>query len=155
MRKILGLAAVVIASLALSACDTKSAASVTHSVQGLETASGTFYGASDHATSGTASIFRVDGQWVVSFGSDFSFDGAPDPHVALGHDGYRADATLGKLSSNNGAQVYAIPGGLDLVRKVLGAARHREAEAALTPLTGGQRQGRSPGWRGLDPGRAS
>jgi hypothetical protein len=121
MRKILGLAAVVIASLALSACDiarsapeAKSAASVTHSVQGLETASGTFYGASDHATSGTASIFRVDGQWVVSFGSDFSFDGAPDPHVALGHDGYRADATLGKLSSNNGAQVYAIPDNLDV-----------------------------------------
>lgn len=65
-------------------------------------------------TSGTASIVRVDGQWVVSLGSDFSFDGAPDPHVALGHNGYRAGASLGKLSSNQGAQVYAIPDSLDV-----------------------------------------
>jgi hypothetical protein len=115
------LAAVVIGSLALSACDiarsadeAKSVSTITHAVQGLETASGTFHGASGHATSGTASIFRVDGQWVVSLGSDFSFDGAPDPHVALGHDGYRADATLGKLSSNHGAQLYAIPSNLDV-----------------------------------------
>ena len=123
MTRILGLAAAIITSLALSACgmaqsasapEAKSSSSVTHSVEGLETASGTFEGASGHVTSGTASIFRVDGQWVVSLGSDFSFDGAPDPHVALGHNGYRADATLGKLASNHGAQAYTIPANLDV-----------------------------------------
>ena len=38
---------------------------------------------------------------------DFSFDGAPDPHVALGNDGYKKEASLALLSSNNGKQVYA------------------------------------------------
>ena len=88
MTRLPGLAAVVVASVALSACgmaqsesmpEPGTASSVTHSVQGLETASGTFEGARGHMTSGTASIFRVDGQWVVSLGSDFSFDGAPTP----------------------------------------------------------------------------
>lgn len=123
MTRILGLAAVVIASVTLSACgmaqsefvpEPKSAFSITDSVEWLETASGTFEGASGHMTSGTVSIFRVDGQWVVSLGNDFSFDGAPDPHVALGHNGYRAEATLDELASNQGAQSYTIPANLDV-----------------------------------------
>jgi len=120
MKKLLSMTAVLAASVALGACEpaytTASAptAAVTHSVHGLETATGSFQGASQHATSGTASVFRADGHWVVSLGSDFSFDGAPDPHVALGHDGYMQNATLGKLSSNHGAQVYMIPDSLDV-----------------------------------------
>lgn len=121
MNRILGATAVIVTSLGLAACDLaqpaaeqSSAPAVIHSAHGLETATGAFHGASGHTTQGTASVFRVDGEWVVSLGSDFSFDGAPDPHVALGHDGYRADATLGKLTSNNGAQVYAIPANLDV-----------------------------------------
>jgi len=78
------------------------------------TARGTFVGKSDHITTGHASIGRVDGQWVVILEDDFVFDGAPDPHVALGSSGYRKDASLALLSSNNGKQVYAIPAGLDV-----------------------------------------
>jgi hypothetical protein len=121
MNKLLSLTAILAIPVALAACEPARhpaapapAAAVTHSVQGLETATGTFHGASNHATSGTASVFRVNGHWVVSLGSDFSFDGAPDPHVALGHDGYLKTASLGKLRSNHGAQVYMIPDSLDV-----------------------------------------
>ena len=124
MTNLTGLALAAVASFALAACEpartslaSSSLASSTtaaHSVQGIETASGSLHGASGHVTSGTASVFLEDGQWVVSLGSDFSFDGAPDAHVALGHDGYRKDAQLGALKSNNGSQVYVIPANLDV-----------------------------------------
>lgn len=108
------------AILALAACTPAAstgggaAAALSHAIAGTETASGTFAGASDHVTTGHASIFLSEGKWYVSLGSDFAFDGAPDPHVALGHDGYRADATLARLASNSGAQVYEIPATLDV-----------------------------------------
>ena len=124
MKNLTGLALAAVASITLAACvpaGTASAPSkpahsktVAHAAQGLETASGTFRGKSGHATTGTASVFRVDGQWVVSLGSDFTFDGAPDPRVALGHNGYSKNASLGLLRSNSGAQVYAIPDNLDV-----------------------------------------
>ena len=78
------------------------------------TASGSFVGKSKHVTKGQASIARLGKQWVVILGEDFSFDGAPDPHVALGSDGYRKDASLALLASNNGQQIYAIPANLDV-----------------------------------------
>jgi hypothetical protein len=78
------------------------------------TARGTFVGKSNHVTTGHASIALVDKQWVVILEDDFTFDGAPDPHVALGSGGYRKDAKLALLSSNNGKQVYAIPANLDV-----------------------------------------
>ena len=78
------------------------------------TARGTFVGKSDHVTTGHASIGRVGKQWVVILEDDFTFDGAPDPHVALGNNGYKKNASLALLSSNNGKQVYAIPASLDV-----------------------------------------
>ncbi|MEM1162074.1 MAG: DM13 domain-containing protein [Pseudomonadota bacterium] len=78
------------------------------------TANGTFVGKSNHVTTGTASIGRIGSQWVVILQDNFTFDGAPDPHVALGADGYRKDASLALLQSNAGKQVYAIPAGLDV-----------------------------------------
>lgn len=78
------------------------------------TAMGTFVGKSKHITTGHASIGRLGDQWVVILDDDFMFDGAPDPHVALGSDGYRKDASLALLSSNSGKQVYAIPASLDV-----------------------------------------
>lgn len=82
--------------------------------QELRTAKGTFVGKSKHVTTGHASIARLDGKWVVILEDDFTFDGAPDPHVALGANGYRKDASLALLSSNTGQQVYAIPANLDV-----------------------------------------
>ncbi|MEM7422311.1 MAG: DM13 domain-containing protein [Pseudomonadota bacterium] len=78
------------------------------------TAAGAFAGRSNHVTTGSAAIARQGGQWVVVLGPDFFFDGAPDPHVALGKNGYDKNASLAKLQSNNGQQIYAIPAGLDV-----------------------------------------
>lgn len=70
---------------------------------------GTFQGASNHVTTGTAEI--ADGK--VNLLADFTFDGAPDPKVALGRDGYDANTLMGPLTSNSGASSYQIPAGID------------------------------------------
>ncbi|MEM9282996.1 MAG: DM13 domain-containing protein [Verrucomicrobiota bacterium] len=75
---------------------------------------GSFAGHSDHETSGAGSIIRdKDGKYFVVLGDDFSLDGAPDPRVGLGKDGYQASTDLGKLQRKNGKQVYAIPASID------------------------------------------
>lgn len=76
--------------------------------------SGTFSGASGHATSGTVTI-RADGDgYVVTLESDFRFDGAPDPRFAFG-DARSADAAtiFGKLGKNSGEQTYRVPASVD------------------------------------------
>ncbi len=90
------------------------AAPAIHSIQGKETAVGTFVGLSDHATSGHASVFLSNGQWYISLANDFAFDGAPDPKIAFGSNGFRQEAILAPLQSNNGASVYAVPAHLDV-----------------------------------------
>ena len=70
---------------------------------------GGFAGAGGHATSGTAEI--AGGR--VNLLDDFRFDGAPDPHVALGRGGYDPATRMGPLRSNAGASSYAIPAGID------------------------------------------
>lgn len=105
---------IVLGACAADAPKTASPASAAASVEKLRTASGTFVGKSNHVTTGGASIARADGKWVVVLEDDFFFDGAPDPHVALGSNGYRKDASLALLESNNGQQVYEIPASLDV-----------------------------------------
>lgn len=86
-----------------------------HAVTGLETATGSFVGASGHETSGTASVFWTGSQWVVSLGSDFQHDGAPAAVVGLGNEGvYDPASQLGPLQSNSGAQVYPLVPGVDI-----------------------------------------
>ncbi|MEM7178636.1 MAG: DM13 domain-containing protein [Pseudomonadota bacterium] len=104
------------AALVLSACVPEETAPVAlaDSTAAQATARGSFTGKSNHVTTGHASIARQDGQWVVVLEDDFTFDGAPDPHVALGSDGYRADASLALLSANAGKQVYLIPAEIDV-----------------------------------------
>ncbi len=70
---------------------------------------GTFVGESNHVTTGTAEIAGNQ----VNLLDDFTFDGAPDPKVALGKDGYDASTLMGALQSNTGAQSYTIPAGID------------------------------------------
>ena len=70
---------------------------------------GTFVGASNHVTTGTAEIAGTE----VNLLADFTFDGAPDPKVALGKDGYDKTTLMGPLKSNTGASSYAIPAGID------------------------------------------
>ena len=75
---------------------------------------GEFTGKSDHVTSGHVEIVTKDGKSQVILKSDFSLDGAPDPKVALGHDGYDKTTLMGKLRSNTGEQVYEVPAGVDV-----------------------------------------
>jgi electron transfer DM13 len=70
---------------------------------------GTFTGASNHVTTGTAEVAGNQ----VNLLDDFTFDGAPDPKVALGKDGFDPKTLMGPLTSNTGASSYAIPAGID------------------------------------------
>lgn len=70
---------------------------------------GTFTGKSNHITTGTAEI--ADGK--VNLLGDFTFDGAPDPKIALGKNGYDKKTLMGKLKSNKGASSYVIPAGIN------------------------------------------
>ncbi|MGB3556656.1 MAG: DM13 domain-containing protein [Jannaschia sp.] len=70
---------------------------------------GVFEGASGHVTTGTVEI--ADGR--VNLLTDFTFDGAPDPKVALGRDGYDVRTLMGPLTSDIGASSYALPAGID------------------------------------------
>ncbi|MEJ6393290.1 DM13 domain-containing protein [Gymnodinialimonas sp. 2305UL16-5] len=70
---------------------------------------GTFQGRSNHVTSGRVEI--VDGR--VNLLDDFFFDGAPDPKVALGNNGYDPSTLMGLLTSNTGASSYQIPDGIN------------------------------------------
>ncbi|MEM9012189.1 MAG: DM13 domain-containing protein [Pseudomonadota bacterium] len=84
-----------------------------HAIEGTEAATGSFAGESGHVTTGTGSLIQADGKWYISLADDFVFDGAPDPKVALGNDGYDADTLLEPLKANAGAQVYEIPATID------------------------------------------
>ena len=82
---------------------------------------GKFYGASSHKTSGSVTVTKQDGQYVIELGGDFSFDGAPDPYVSLGTGNKPLEGGLGSvLASNTGAQRYAIDAaGLDGAKQVI------------------------------------
>lgn len=79
------------------------------------TASGAFRGASNHVTSGGVSVVKTaKGGATVVLGTDFSLDGAPDPYVGFGSNGrYDKRASLSKLGSNKGKQVYKVPSNVD------------------------------------------
>lgn len=70
---------------------------------------GTFTGASGHVTTGGA---EIDGN-TINLLADFQFDGAPDPKVALGNNGYDPATLLEPLRSNSGAQSYEVPASID------------------------------------------
>ena len=74
---------------------------------------GTFTGASNHETRGRAEVVTQGGKSEVILLDDFWFDGAPDPKVALGRNGYDPSTLMGKLRSNTGKQSYAVPAGID------------------------------------------
>lgn len=79
--------------------------------------SGTFAGASNHVTKGTAKIVRKADGYYIEVGEDFWFDGAPDPKLSLGTGGKVDTATLvANLRSNTGAQSYKLPDGVDAAR---------------------------------------
>ena len=74
---------------------------------------GSFTGASNHVTSGRAEVVTEGGKTYVDLLDDFFFDGAPDPKVALGNNGYDSNTLMGKLRKNTGSQRYEVPAGID------------------------------------------
>ncbi|MEO3414712.1 DM13 domain-containing protein [Roseovarius sp. CAU 1744] len=74
---------------------------------------GRFSGRSDHVTSGRAEVVKHGDTAEVVLLDDFAFDGAPDPKVALGKDGYDSSTILGVLKNNNGKQTYKVPAGIN------------------------------------------
>ena len=77
---------------------------------------GSFKGESGHVTTGRAEIVTSGGQSTVTLLDDFTFDGAPDPKVALGQNGYDKDALLAPLKSNSGKQIYTVPANIDAAK---------------------------------------
>ena len=88
-------------------------AAPTWAADGDVVATGMFAGASGHTISGTVQVTKSTEGYVVSFGSDFRFDGAPDPKLGFGKDGYVASSKFGELNSARGQQSYVIPAGID------------------------------------------
>lgn len=74
---------------------------------------GSFTGASGHVTSGDVSVVKTDDGYVLTLEDNFNFDGAPDPKLAFGKDGYDASTLFSVLEANSGKQVYKIPANID------------------------------------------
>lgn len=77
-------------------------------------ASGVFEGRSGHVTSGTVTVKQTSTGAIVVLESDFSFDGAPDPKLGFGNNGYDSSTTFSALRSNTGTQTYELPATTDL-----------------------------------------
>ncbi len=104
--KLASIAAVVVAAIGLAA--------PVASLAGERTiASGQFSGQSGHAASGRVSVRETASGTVVVLQRDFRFDGAPDPKLGFGRNGYDAASQFSELRSNSGEQLYQLPTNID------------------------------------------
>ena len=78
--------------------------------------SGQFEGRSRHVTTGDVSIERVNGQTLLLLAENFSLDGAPDPKIGFGKNGFDHATMFSKLRRNDGAQKYVVPASIDVSR---------------------------------------
>ncbi len=85
------------------------AAPVSASAQDQVLASGKFQGQSGHVTSGGVSVVKTAKGALVVLEPDFKFDGAPDPKLGFGKNGYVKSTQFSILKSNSGEQTYEIP----------------------------------------------
>ncbi len=76
-------------------------------------AQGQFSGASGHTASGGVAVRETESGTVVVLQKDFKFDGAPDPKLGFGKDGYDAASQFSELRSNGGEQLYELPANID------------------------------------------
>lgn len=83
------------------------------SAQDKVLASGNFQGQSGHATSGGVRLVKTAKGTRVVLDPDFKFDGAPDPKLGFGKNGYIKSTQFSKLKSNSGKQSYEIPSTID------------------------------------------
>ena len=101
------------AMLALGFAAAVLAAPVAVSAQDQVLTSGAFRGQSGHAASGGVSVVKTAKGVVVVLGPDFKFDGAPDPKLGFGKNGYVKSTQFSELKSNSGKQTYEIPSTID------------------------------------------
>ncbi len=101
------------AMLALAFAAAVLAAPVAASAEGHVLASGEFRGKSGHAASGGVSVVNTAKGVVVVLAPDFKFDGAPDPKLGFGKNGYVKSTQFSILKSNSGKQTYEIPATID------------------------------------------
>ncbi len=101
------------AMLALALGAAVLAAPVAASAEGHVLASGEFRGKSGHAASGGVSVVKTATGVVVVLAPDFKFDGAPDPKLGFGKNGYVKSTQFSILKSNSGKQTYEIPATID------------------------------------------
>ncbi len=76
-------------------------------------ASGQFRGKSGHTASGGVKVVKTANGIRVVLEPNFRFDGAPDPKLGFGKNGYVKSTQFSALKSNNGEQTYEIPSSLD------------------------------------------
>ena len=98
----------VTAMLVLAFSAAALAAPVTVLAQDQVLASGKFQGQSGHAASGGVSVVKTAKGTLVVLEPDFKFDGAPDPKLGFGKNGYVKSTQFSKLKSNSGKQTYEI-----------------------------------------------
>ena len=89
------------------------AAPLAASAQDQVLASGAFRGKSGHAASGGVRVVKTGTGVTVVLERDFKFDGAPDPKLGFGRNGYVKSTQFSALRSNSGQQTYAIPADID------------------------------------------
>ncbi len=89
------------------------AAPVAATAQDQVLASGAFRGQSGHAASGGVRVVKTAQGTVVVLEPDFKFDGAPDPKLGFGNNGYLESTQFSALESNSGEQTYDIPAAID------------------------------------------
>ena len=74
---------------------------------------GSFRGRSGHRVSGTVTIRKTKNGYQAVLSRNFRFDGAPDPKLAFGQNGYKRNTLFSRLKSNRGSQVYNLPKRID------------------------------------------
>ena len=100
------------AAVALSLVVAASAPStMAHAAEVLK--SGTFFGQSDHITSGKVTIEKDGDRTIVVLHEDFSLDGAPAPTLGFTKEGkFDVKTEFAKLKSLKGEQRYEVPSGI-------------------------------------------
>ena len=74
---------------------------------------GSFTGKNKHTVSGSFEIVKTDGGYTLTLSDDFELDGAPDPKLAFGKNGYVKGTIFSKLNNLKGKQVYKLPASIN------------------------------------------
>ncbi len=74
---------------------------------------GDFVGRSGHAVSGGVRVVQTPSGVAVVLDENFRFDGAPDPKLGFGRNGYDKDAKFSALRADSGQQIYDLPASID------------------------------------------